>query len=225
MNIAVEEPHERFTIEVDRFRGSLARTGLLLRLYDFLVERSVVDRVPKEVEVAQEMFGRSSDFDAAQDASVRVYIHRLRRKLDQFYAGSDGRRLFIPLGEYRIVLSGEAAPPVPVAMPELPRAQPPKRRLFGSRLWWAVGAARQGPARPAGQQDRRRRAVRGIVRGSHDRKSQGRGKAAAGTPSAGRRHVPVRSLEPDFPRSAAGERPARLCGKTCAPRRHASRGD
>lgn len=142
MHIAAEDVDARFTIEVDRFRASLGRSGLLVRLFDFLVERSAADRIPKEIEVAQEVFDRSTDFEATQDASVRVYIHRLRRKLDEFYAGSDGPRLVIPRGEYRISLTHvEAEPALPegaVIFPAAAQPQPPARTRRWR--WWGIGA-------------------------------------------------------------------------------------
>lgn len=60
-----------------------------------------------------EVFGKKADFDVGQDAVVRVYIHKLRRKLDEYYAGSgrnDAARLAIPKGEYRFVFQDHAEP-------------------------------------------------------------------------------------------------------------------
>jgi hypothetical protein len=89
-----------------RARQALGRSDGLNRLFDYLVETSAKGARPKEFEVAAAVFGRSSAFDGAQDASVRVAVHRLRKKLDEFYAG-DGRdepvRLSVPKGEYRVV--------------------------------------------------------------------------------------------------------------------------
>ena len=89
-----------------RARQALGRSDGLNRLFDYLVETSAKGARPKEFEVAAAVFGRSSAFDGAQDASVRVAVHRLRKKLDEFYAG-EGRdepvRLTIPKGEYRVV--------------------------------------------------------------------------------------------------------------------------
>ena len=71
------------------------------------------------------MFGRTSAFDGSQDASVRVAVHRLRRKLDDFYAGP-GRdepiRLTIPKGEYRMV--AEPRPEVEIAAAPAVAARP-----------------------------------------------------------------------------------------------------
>jgi hypothetical protein len=106
-----------------RARQALGRSDSLNRLFDYLAECAAGGIKPKEFEVAAAVFGRGSAFDGAQDASVRVAVHRLRRKLDDFYAG-DGRddpmRLAVPKGEYRMV--AEARPTAdgasaPVAAP------------------------------------------------------------------------------------------------------------
>src|SRR5580698_8040671 len=98
----------------DRFRatGALGRSQLIQRLFDFLLECSATGRAPKETEVAIEVFGKDGGFDVAQDAMVRVYVHKLRRKLEQYYlaAGrSDPYQLTIPKGAYRIVINDREA--------------------------------------------------------------------------------------------------------------------
>ncbi len=90
-----------------RASGVLGRSRLIRRLFDFLVDCSLTDRAPKEIEVAVEVFGKDGRFDVSQDAMVRVYIHKLRRKLEEFYAGSgrgEPERLVIPKGAYRFVI-------------------------------------------------------------------------------------------------------------------------
>ena len=114
-----------------RARRALGRSEGLNRLFDYLAERARTGARPKEFEVAAAVFGRGGDFDGARDASVRVAVHRLRRKLDDFYAGpgaDEPVRLSIPRGEYRMI-----AEPTP-SMAPAPAA--PSRRL-----WWAVVAA------------------------------------------------------------------------------------
>jgi hypothetical protein len=102
-----------------RARHALGRSDGQNRLFDFLAECAVAGARPKEFEVAAAVFGRSSAFDGSQDASVRVAVHRLRRKLDEFYAGP-GRdetvRLTIPKGEYRMVAEPRAVEPEAVAV-------------------------------------------------------------------------------------------------------------
>jgi hypothetical protein len=102
-----------------RAAGALGRSDQLLRLFDYLVAASARDERPKEVEIALAVFGRDPAFDGAQDASVRVAVHRLRRKLDDFYSGP-GRgepvRLTMPKGEYRLTAEVQpAAPATPAA--------------------------------------------------------------------------------------------------------------
>ncbi|MBS0334410.1 MAG: hypothetical protein JSS35_16705 [Proteobacteria bacterium] len=123
-----------------RARHALGRSDGLNRLFDYLVDCAAAGTRPKEFEVAAAVFGRSSSFDGAQDASVRVAVHRLRRKLDDFYAGP-GRdepvRLCIPRGEYRMVAESRGDPAASgVAAPDAARALP--RRW---RLWIAAAAA------------------------------------------------------------------------------------
>jgi hypothetical protein len=114
-----------------RERRALGRSDGLNRLFDYLVETSTAGARPKEFEVAAAVFGRSSAFDGAQDASVRVAVHRLRKKLDEHYAGpgrGDPVRLTVPRGEYRVVAAQ--------ADPETAAPAPPPR-------WrpWAIAAA------------------------------------------------------------------------------------
>ncbi len=119
-----------------RASGALGRSKLTRRLFDFLVDCSQRDVVPREIDIAVDVFGRTDEVDISQDASVRVYVHRLRRKLDEFYA-DHGRdelaRLTIPKGEYRI----EAHPLDPDAG-DVP--DEPARRRSWARWGWAVAA-------------------------------------------------------------------------------------
>jgi hypothetical protein len=57
----------------------------------------------KEYSIATEVLGRTKDFDPKSDNIVRVQMHRLREKLEEYYS-SEGRtvspRIFIPRGQY-----------------------------------------------------------------------------------------------------------------------------
>jgi hypothetical protein len=105
-----------------RASGVLGRSRLIRRLFDFLVDCSLTDRAPKEIEVAIDVFGKDAAFDVSQDAMVRVYIHKLRRKLEEFYDGAgrgEAERLVIPKGAYRFVIEpAEVEPPPPAAAPQ-----------------------------------------------------------------------------------------------------------
>lgn len=103
-----------FAAEVERVRARnlFGRASQLQKLFDFLVACQLEGRVPKEIEVAVDGFGRGVDFDVAQDATVRVAAHKLRKRLEDFYRDEvpPAGRLAIPRGEYRLNL--ESAPPV-----------------------------------------------------------------------------------------------------------------
>jgi hypothetical protein len=134
-----------------RASGAIGRSDIINRLFEFLLEQSLAGRSPKEIEVAQEVFGKDALFDVAQDASVRVHIHRLRKKLDEVYAGTAGDRLVIPRGEYRIVVERpvpeagvtvETPVPQPVEAPQHPRyALPFWGILLGFAAALAIGIA------------------------------------------------------------------------------------
>ncbi|MDZ4371690.1 MAG: helix-turn-helix domain-containing protein [Phenylobacterium sp.] len=98
----------------------LGRSHGLERLFDYLADPANRDRSLREADVALDVFGRQPDLSG--DASVRVYIHRLRRKLEAFYAsaGADQpHRLVIPIGAYRLDLSDHQAAPIAAKSPTL----------------------------------------------------------------------------------------------------------
>ena len=105
-----------------RARHAFGRSDGLNRLFDYLVQCARASSRPKEFEVAAAVFGRDSAFDGSQDASVRVAVHRLRRKLEEFYAGpgrDEPMRLSIPKGEYRMTAEPqphEAEAPAPAPL-------------------------------------------------------------------------------------------------------------
>ncbi len=82
------------------------------RLFDYLAACSLAEESPKEIAIAIDVFGKKADFDVSQDALVRVYMHKLRRTLEEFYAtqsGADITPLHIPRGEYRLTLRPRVA--------------------------------------------------------------------------------------------------------------------
>lgn len=124
---------EAFQAQVTRIRegGILGRSHGLSRLFDYLADAGRNDRGLREADVAQDVFGRG--VTQSSDASVRVYVHRLRRKLDDFYAGVgavERHRLVIPLGEYRLDV-------VEVAVVKVPPTPAPGRRW----MWPVIIAA------------------------------------------------------------------------------------
>lgn len=121
---------------VERLRasGALGRSVTVLRLFDYLAARATDEASPKETEVAEAVFGRTVGFDISQDSTVRVYVHRLRKKLDDYYAGP-GRgepvRLSIPKGEYRLAA---------VPRDEEPETSGPAARVAQAAKPWLLGA-------------------------------------------------------------------------------------
>ncbi len=138
----VDEGLAEFLHEAQRIRaaGALGRSAQLQKLFDFLVSCRTTGRVPKEVEVAIDCFQRSPDAEAAQDATVRVTAHKLRRRLEEFYqAAGEAPRLTIPRGEYRLAL----LPPAPAGADAQPAATPApawRALLPRTRREWIAGS-------------------------------------------------------------------------------------
>lgn len=108
-----EQRTEALAAQVERVRdsGVLGRSHGLIRLFDYLAAPAQAGRTLREADVAHEVFGRALALSG--DASVRVYVHRLRKKLDDFYAGAGARepqRLVIPVGEYRLEIADVGVP-------------------------------------------------------------------------------------------------------------------
>lgn len=123
---AVPQPKQTALLRplADRILASeaLGRSQALEPLFRYLLACSLEGRTPKELEVADEVFGRSAD-SLDQDASVRVHIHRLRRKLNEYYAGpgaGEDQRLIVPKADYRLTITPNPAfhtPPLVAALP------------------------------------------------------------------------------------------------------------
>jgi hypothetical protein len=99
--------------EIGRVRASgvLGQSGRLLELFDFLAARSAEGRPPKEAEIALVVFGKNDPETMRDDPVARVYIHRLRKRLDEFYLRNGtpaGVRLDIPKGDYRIACTNSS---------------------------------------------------------------------------------------------------------------------
>jgi hypothetical protein len=128
---------DRLSAAAEQFRASgfLGKPGSLSRLFDYLLARTLAGDPPKEIEIALEVFGKTPGFDVSQDAVVRVYVHKLRRRLEDFHARAGDPalgRLAIPKGEYRIVLE----PPTAPAEAEVQPAPAPARRSVTARWKW-----------------------------------------------------------------------------------------
>jgi hypothetical protein len=80
------------------------RSDKLLRLFDFLVERSVQGNPPTEGQIAEEVFSTGRIGALPGDSNVRVYVHRLRRMLQNLPVDEQGSRLDLMVGSYMLRL-------------------------------------------------------------------------------------------------------------------------
>lgn len=146
-------PAESIVAQAEKIRASqiLGRSRLINRLFDYLVECSLAGRVPKEIDVAIDAFERDARFDPSQDAVVRVCVHKLRRKLEEFYSGpgnGESARLNLVRGEYRLFVESiapltaepQAEEPAAVAEPFLVRHKSVAGRLLAVALVFSLGA-------------------------------------------------------------------------------------
>ncbi|MEO6151812.1 MAG: helix-turn-helix domain-containing protein [Croceibacterium sp.] len=97
-----------FDAEVARLHaaGLFGETGRLRELFDFLAGRGVGAHSASQSEIAETVFGQADG--GSDDATVRVYIHRLRKRLDEFYVAHEAAegRLTVPAGAYALRLAG-----------------------------------------------------------------------------------------------------------------------
>jgi hypothetical protein len=142
---AAEQDFIREQVEKISRSGALGRSRSYAKLLDFLVACTLEGRMPKEHEIATEVFKRGADFDPSQDAMVRVYAHHLRQKLESYYAEQgrgEPRRIVVPKGEYRIAVADVESEAV--AEPETRERAPAPRRwrlAAAAALLVALGAA------------------------------------------------------------------------------------
>jgi hypothetical protein len=120
---------------------TFSRSSTLRQALQFVVKSSIASPTEsiKEYNVATEAFGRGTDFDPKTDNVVRVQMHRLREKLDEFYLGEgqgEQVRILIPRGKYN-----------PEYVRSSPDTEPPGTHLH------------QGPASSAKANNRRLRAL------------------------------------------------------------------
>lgn len=99
-----------FMSEVERVResGLVGRTGRLRDLFDFLASRGPEAEPASQAEIAETVVGQAAA--EPDDATARVYVHRLRKRLEQFYDRGEhgGRRLVLPAGTYALRIEDRA---------------------------------------------------------------------------------------------------------------------
>lgn len=131
-----------------RESGALGNSAPLRRMFDFLTEASIAGRAAKESEIAIAVFDRINPQAVVEDATVRVYMHRLRKKLHDYHtlakAAGEGH-VAIPRGEYRLVYvpyseTDEPDPLLDIAPPSGVSALSESFRA-ARRLAWPIGVA------------------------------------------------------------------------------------
>jgi hypothetical protein len=114
------------------------------RLLAYLLERSLRNDTPKEIEIAVDVFGKGATFNAAEESLVRVAVRTLRQKLAEYYAAAgsdDGFQFVIPKGGYRLTVAPVQANTRPIESAQEGGAVPPTRSARRGK-WpfrWAAG--------------------------------------------------------------------------------------
>ncbi|MEO6801924.1 MAG: hypothetical protein ABI197_01625, partial [Granulicella sp.] len=115
------DAHVQHVVQSSLFLRAETLRKLLIYLWDHRTEEI------SEYAVATEALGRRADFDPKTDASARVQISRLRRKLKDFYETEgigDAFRLHIPMGTHVLMIVEGSIPSTSLMLlegePELP---------------------------------------------------------------------------------------------------------
>ena len=141
---ASDGPRAAFAEEVSRLRDAkvIGAGGRLRELFDFFVDRGPAAEPATQAEISAHVFGQPEP--DADDATVRVYVHRLRKRLEEHYAGivpAPLVRLQVPAGIYALRFAGDG-PIAPAAQEpdHSPPVPPPAHRagVFGRWLPWAI---------------------------------------------------------------------------------------
>src|SRR5437588_10440859 len=96
---------ERVELETLLGTGIFNRAPSLAQLLSYICERHFQGEASqlKEYNVAVEALGRPPEFDQKRDSIVRVEVHRLRRRLKEYYEGEGADHpihILIPSGRY-----------------------------------------------------------------------------------------------------------------------------
>ena len=108
--------------------GELGRSKIYANLLNYLLKHAGTGKSPKEIEIAIDVLGRDATFDVSKDSVVRVYVHQLRKKLDNYYRNHQlnvDYRIVIPRGQYTIAVvpaqsnhvEVSATPPLAISAP------------------------------------------------------------------------------------------------------------
>jgi hypothetical protein len=116
------ESHVQHVLQSPHFARAETQRKLLQYLWEHRLENV------SEYALATDALGRSSNFDPTTDASVRVHISRLRRKLKDYYQNEPGEPelLVIPTGTHQLMVLDH--PIVPAPVPDSVEATPPENK-------------------------------------------------------------------------------------------------
>jgi hypothetical protein len=137
----------------------LGKSETSRKLVSYLVERALRDEVPKEAEIAIDVFGRDVSFNGAEESLVRVAVRTLRQKLAEYYTGAgrhDELQFVVAKGGYRLafvpnpsatavadaqaVAAADAAHASASVAPDSGTAMPVARRSTQRVLAWSAAA-------------------------------------------------------------------------------------
>lgn len=131
---ALHERHPGLVEASGAARAALeaSRSDRLLRLFDYLLSKSLMGEAPSEQQIAADVFSAEDALTGGQDPNVRVYVHRLRKVLETVFANATGPKLHIPVGEYRVrLIERSDAGAQSVALPRVPVDVAARRRRLG----------------------------------------------------------------------------------------------
>jgi hypothetical protein len=96
MAMLVNSHDERLELENVLGSGIFAKAPGQAKLLKYICDEYFLGRADriKEYNLATEALGRAADFDQNRDAIVRVEVHRLRRKLKEYYEGEGAEHSF-----------------------------------------------------------------------------------------------------------------------------------
>ena len=82
---------------------TFSRSSVNKELFKYLVSQSLKGETPKEYQIVHDVFGKQKADE--KDSNVRVYIHNLRKKIDEYYfkeGGQDEIKFQLPKGGYKV---------------------------------------------------------------------------------------------------------------------------
>lgn len=108
MNSAEPSDESSIRQQLGRIRASsiFTRCESLFNFLEYVVEETLAGRgnTLKELVIGDALYGHQAPYDPRIDSTVRVEARRLRRKLDDYFAGEgkqDEIRIDLPVGGYR----------------------------------------------------------------------------------------------------------------------------